>query len=98
MDDGSITRKRKKYRLKNIRLFEVSKVDAPANEQAEFLILKRSPDAVTDPAVADILADIAKDPSRGVLVVTHDPRLLPFADRVIHIEDGRIVREEPGGA
>ena len=48
--------------------------------------------------VMTILADIAKDPSRGVLVVTHDPRLLPFADRVIHIEDGRIVREEPGGA
>jgi len=27
-----------------------------------------------------------------VLVVTHDPRILPFADRIIHIEDGRIVR------
>jgi putative ABC transport system ATP-binding protein len=26
--------------------------------------------------------------------VTHDPRLMPYADRVVHIEDGRIVREE----
>jgi putative ABC transport system ATP-binding protein len=49
-------------------------------------------------AVMTILRDIAKEPSRGVLVVTHDPRLLPFADRVIHIEDGCIVREEQGGS
>jgi putative ABC transport system ATP-binding protein len=27
----------------------------------------------------------------GVLLVTHDPRLLPFADRVIEIDDGRIL-------
>jgi putative ABC transport system ATP-binding protein len=41
-----------------------------------------------------ILADIAKAPNRGVLVVTHDPRLVSFADRIIHIEDGHIVREQ----
>jgi putative ABC transport system ATP-binding protein len=44
-------------------------------------------------AIMTMLADIAKDPARGVLVVTHDPRILPFADRVIHIEDGRIRSE-----
>jgi putative ABC transport system ATP-binding protein len=43
-----------------------------------------------------LLAQIAKDQSRGVLVVTHDPRILPFADRIVHIEDGRIASEEPG--
>jgi putative ABC transport system ATP-binding protein len=42
-------------------------------------------------AIMTILSAVAKDPSRGVLVVTHDPRLLPFADRVIRLEDGRIV-------
>ncbi len=47
-------------------------------------------------AIMTLLADIAKDQSRGVLVVTHDPRILPFATRVVHIEDGRIVREETG--
>jgi ABC-type lipoprotein export system ATPase subunit len=26
--------------------------------------------------------------------VTHDPRILPFADRIVRIEDGRIVGEE----
>jgi putative ABC transport system ATP-binding protein len=46
-------------------------------------------------AIMALLAEIAKDRSRGVLVVTHDPRILPFANRVVHVEDGRIVREEP---
>jgi putative ABC transport system ATP-binding protein len=49
-------------------------------------------------AVMTILAQVAKDPSRGVLVVTHDTRLLPFADRIIHIEDGRILGEDYRGA
>jgi ABC-type uncharacterized transport system ATPase component len=31
-------------------------------------------------------------------MVTHDPRVLPFGDRIIHLEDGRIVREEKTGA
>ena len=48
--------------------------------------------------VMTLLAEIAKDRSRGVLVVAHDPRILRFADRVVHIEDGCIVREECGGA
>jgi len=45
-------------------------------------------------SVMTILAQIAADPSRAVLVVTHDPRLLPFASRIIHMEDGRIMDEE----
>jgi putative ABC transport system ATP-binding protein len=49
-------------------------------------------------AIMTLLADIARDPSRGVLVVTHDPRILPFASRIVHIEDGRLVREELGAA
>ena len=47
-------------------------------------------------AVMTVLAQIARDQSRGVLVVTHDPRILSFADRIVHIEDGRIASEEPG--
>lgn len=46
-------------------------------------------------AVMAILAQVAKDPSRGVLVVTHDPRIVPFASRIVHIEDGRIRGESP---
>ncbi|HTW33941.1 MAG TPA: ABC transporter ATP-binding protein [Rhizomicrobium sp.] len=49
-------------------------------------------------AVMTVLANIAKDPAHGVLVVTHDPRVRAFANRIIHIEDGRIVDEERGAA
>jgi len=65
------------------------------------VILADEPTAALDgengQAIMAILAGIAKDRAHGVLVVTHDPRLLPFADRIIHIEDGNIVGEEPGG-
>ena len=45
-------------------------------------------------AVMKLLAGIARDRAHSVLVVTHDPRVVPFANRIVHIEDGRIVREE----
>ncbi len=32
-----------------------------------------------------------------LLVVTHDPRLAEYCHRVVHMEDGRMLREEPGG-
>ncbi len=51
-------------------------------------------DSANGQAIMTILARIAKDASRTVLAVSHDPRLLPFADRIIRIEDGRIVGEE----
>jgi putative ABC transport system ATP-binding protein len=41
-----------------------------------------------------VLSDIARKHDRAVLAVTHDPRTLPFADRIIRIEDGRISGEE----
>ena len=41
-----------------------------------------------------ILSAIAKERGRAVLVVTHDPRLFEFADRIVHIEDGSLTREE----
>ena len=43
-----------------------------------------------------ILADIAHQRERAVLVVSHDPRVVPFADRILHIEDGVLV-EKPSG-
>jgi len=62
------------------------------------VVLADEPTAALDSengkAIMTILADIAKDPNRGVLVVTHDPRLVPYADRIVHIEDGNIVSEE----
>ncbi len=66
------------------------------------VILADEPTAVLDTsngqAIMSILAEIAKDPAHGVLVVTHDSRMTSLADRVIHIEDGRFVRDERGSA
>jgi putative ABC transport system ATP-binding protein len=44
--------------------------------------------------VIDLLKRIAADHGATVLGVTHDPRLLSHADRVIHLEDGVVVRDE----
>jgi putative ABC transport system ATP-binding protein len=66
------------------------------------IILADEPTAALDSenghAIMSVLAEIAKDRGRGVLVVTHDPRIVPFADRIVHIEDGKIIGEERGGA
>lgn len=59
------------------------------------VILADEPSAALDSAngqaILAILADIAKDSARAVLVVTHDTRLTSFADRIVNIEDGHIV-------
>jgi putative ABC transport system ATP-binding protein len=65
---------------------------------APSVILADEPTAALDSEnghdVMALLARIAKDKSRAVLVVTHDPRTHAFADRIIRIEDGRIVAED----
>ena len=66
------------------------------------VILADEPTAALDSengqAVMTVLAELAKDPSRAMFIVTHDPRIMPFADRVLRIEDGRIVDDQRGGA
>jgi putative ABC transport system ATP-binding protein len=65
---------------------------------APSVLLADEPTAALDSengvAVMQLLAEIAKDTSRAVLAVTHDPRTVPFATRVLRIEDGLIVGEE----
>jgi putative ABC transport system ATP-binding protein len=45
-------------------------------------------------AIMTVLAEIAREQNRGVLVVTHDPRIVPFADRIVSIEDGKIIGDK----
>jgi putative ABC transport system ATP-binding protein len=40
--------------------------------------------------VIELFRDAAKKENRGVLIVTHDPKVRPIADRVLQIRDGRI--------
>jgi putative ABC transport system ATP-binding protein len=43
----------------------------------------------------ETLRDLAHRQDRAVVIVTHDNRVLEFGDRVVHIEDGRILRNSP---
>lgn len=62
------------------------------------LIFADEPTSALDGAngqiVIDLLKRIAAEHDATVLGVTHDPRLLSHADRVIHIEDGMVTRDE----
>jgi putative ABC transport system ATP-binding protein len=51
-------------------------------------------DHETGHAVMELLRDIAVRPDRAVIVVTHDSRVFEFADRIAHMDDGRIVRTQ----
>ncbi len=42
---------------------------------------------------ATLLREIVDRWERSILLVTHDPRISTFADRIIHMEDGRITKE-----
>ena len=42
--------------------------------------------------VMELLRDVARDPGRTVIVVTHDPRIYHLGDRMSEMEDGRILR------
>jgi putative ABC transport system ATP-binding protein len=41
-----------------------------------------------------LLEQEAKSPNRAVIVVTHDPRIVGFADRIARMDDGRIIEIE----
>jgi putative ABC transport system ATP-binding protein len=50
-------------------------------------------DHATGQGVLELLRGIADD-GRTLIVVTHDQRILSFADRIAYMDDGRIVRIE----
>ena len=71
---------------------------ARAIASAPSIVLADEPTAALDSenghGVMKLLSEIARTQNRSILVVTHDPRTLSYADRVIKIEDGLIVGEE----
>jgi putative ABC transport system ATP-binding protein len=62
------------------------------------LLLCDEPTAALDgqagQAVMTLLRDLAVAEDRAAIVVTHDPRVYRFADRVVHMEDGLISKVE----
>ncbi len=59
------------------------------------IILADEPTAALDSTsgqhILELLRRLATDRHRAVLVVTHDPRIFPYADRMHTIADGRLV-------
>ena len=48
-------------------------------------------DSTNGRAVVKLLGDLAHDLGRAVVIVTHDPRVGDLSDRIVRIEDGRIL-------
>ena len=55
-------------------------------------------DRETGHSVMELLKDVARAPDRSVIVVTHDPRVYDFADRIAEMEDGRVLTNQPATA
>jgi len=51
-------------------------------------------DSQTGREVVELLRRLARDQGCAVLMVTHDPRILDIADRLLRMEDGRL-QEDP---
>ena len=49
-------------------------------------------DAQAGQTVMGLLRQVAVQPDRAVIVVTHDSRVFGFGDRVVHMSDGRVER------
>jgi len=64
------------------------------------VILADEPTAALDShsgrTVMDVLKTLAHERGRAVVIVTHDSRMLGYADRTVRMEDGRIVADEVG--
>ena len=47
-------------------------------------------DSHTGKTIVEMMAKLAHDENRAVVIVTHDNRLIDYADRIVRLEDGRI--------
>jgi putative ABC transport system ATP-binding protein len=50
-------------------------------------------DAASGRRVMELLREVALEPGRAVIIVTHDNRVFGLADRIIGMEDGRILHD-----
>ncbi len=43
--------------------------------------------------IAQLLREISEDLGKTIIMVTHDPRMSSFANRIVHLKDGKIVND-----
>jgi putative ABC transport system ATP-binding protein len=53
-------------------------------------------DSTVGRQILELFHRLARQERRALLVVTHDPQVRPFVDRVIQIRDGQILERRPG--
>lgn len=60
------------------------------------LVLADEPTAALDSKsgrdIVNLMQRLAKEQNCAILMVTHDSRILDISDRIVHIEDGRLVK------
>lgn len=54
-------------------------------------------DAESGAVVLDTLKRVSRSENRGVVLVTHDPRVFPYGDRLVKMENGLVVYDSRGG-
>ncbi|MDX9993232.1 MAG: ABC transporter ATP-binding protein [Anaerolineales bacterium] len=50
-------------------------------------------DTKSSDEIAGLLRQVSKELGRAVIMVTHDPRIAAYADRIIFLKDGKVVEE-----
>ena len=53
-------------------------------------------DHKTGRSMMEVLRGVAKSSDRALIVVTHDTRIFEFADRIAHMDDGKIIEVVDG--
>jgi putative ABC transport system ATP-binding protein len=53
-------------------------------------------DAISGQTVMELIQQVAVQPDRAVIVVTHDNRVYRFGDRLVQMSDGRVEQVEDG--
>ncbi|MBE9055256.1 DevA family ABC transporter ATP-binding protein [Sphaerospermopsis sp. LEGE 08334] len=61
------------------------------------LVLADEPTAALDSKtgrdVVNLMQELAREQNCAILMVTHDNRILDIADRIIHMEDGKLIKQ-----
>ena len=85
--------------LRAFRRREAARGDRPRARQAPRLVFADEPTSALDGESGQIIVRLlrraATEHGAAVICVTHDPRLEAYADRLVRIEDGRILSDEP---
>ena len=51
-------------------------------------------DTKTTMEVMNLITNMAKENSQTLIIVTHDPEIAPYTDRIVHLRDGSIEKIE----